>query len=177
MRKKYADYPNWKEVEEKKYINKYFNNKEFQGNISLLTVVKVNEKITKIKDGKKVVVIDDNFKKLEIYPENNKNIAVCVSLNNKDEIINWFFDIAANSSLSESGVPYIDDLYLDIILYPSGEIKIEDEDELKEALYKKDITKEQFDLAYKVADDLIKKIDGKIPELTRFTNKYYGLLK
>ena len=177
MRKKYADYPKWKEVEKKKYINKYFNNEEFQGNISLLTVVKVNEKITKIRDGKEVVVIDDNFKRLEIYPENNKNIALCASLNNKDEIINWFFDIAANSSLSESGVPYIDDLYLDIILYPSGKIKIEDEDELKEALNKKDITKEQFDLAYKVANNLIKEIDGKVPELIKFTNKYYELLK
>ena len=37
MRKKFADFQNWKRVVEKKYINKYVNSEEFKGNISLLT--------------------------------------------------------------------------------------------------------------------------------------------
>ena len=47
MKKKYADHPNWDLVKEKSYENKYFKTEDFTGNISLLTAVKVKEKIVK----------------------------------------------------------------------------------------------------------------------------------
>lgn len=176
MRRKFADYPNWKNVEEKKLITKYFNNTDFKGNISLLTAVKVSQKAIKEKNGKNVVVCDNNFKLLEIYPETNKNVSVIVSFTDKDEIIDWFFDIAENSSITDDGIPYIDDLYLDIILSPTGELKLVDEDELQAALDNKDISKKQFDLAYAVANKLIDDLNGNLTKLTDFTNKYYSLI-
>lgn len=83
MKRKYADYPNWDRVKEKRYINKYFNNKDFKGNISLLEAVKVKEKL--VVGENKVVILDDGFQWLEVYPEDNKNIALSVCINNKDE--------------------------------------------------------------------------------------------
>lgn len=177
MKIKLADYPNWKQVEEKQYRNKYFNNEDFKGNISLLTIVKVKEKIIKEKNGVEIVAFDDNFKWLEIYPENNKNVAWHATINNKDEILYWYFDIAKDSSVTEEGVPYIEDLYLDLLWYPSGEFKLEDEDELKNALDEGEITKEQYDLAYKVANSIIEQLEGNTQKLIEFTNKYYNLLK
>ena len=59
MKIKLADYPNWKQVEEKQYRNKYFNNEDFKGNVSLLTIVKVKEKI--IKEKKADMVIGDRL--------------------------------------------------------------------------------------------------------------------
>ena len=47
-----------------------------------------------------------------------------------------------------------------------------DQDELQEALDLGDITQEDFDLAYKVANKLIKDIDGKAEELKSFIYKY-----
>ena len=78
MKRKYADYPNWDRVLEKKYKNIYFDNEDFKGNISLLTAVKVKEKLVV---GDNLVLIDDGFKWLEIYPDNNKNIAISVCIN------------------------------------------------------------------------------------------------
>lgn len=173
MKRKYADYPNWERVLEKDYKNKYFNNSDFKGNISLLTAVKVKEKLV---DEDELILIDDGFKWLEIYPENNKNIAVSVSINNKDEILKWYFDIAKDSGLTEQGIPYIDDLYLDIILTPTEEIRIIDKEELQEALDKNIITQSDFDLAYKVADSLINQLKGKQNEIVEFTKKYFKLL-
>ena len=46
MKRKFADYQNWNDVEEKSYTNKYFNNDDFKGNISLLTAIKVKWLIT-----------------------------------------------------------------------------------------------------------------------------------
>lgn len=172
MKRKYANYQNWEKVEKKDYSNKYFNNDDFKGNISLLTALKVNEKSVVDMNGKDVVVIDDNFRWLEVYPENNKNVALTVIINNQNEIVEWYFDIAKTTDFTEEGVPFIDDLYLDVVMYPSGKLKMIDQDELKEALDSGDITQQDFDLAYKVADKLVKDIDGKSNELTDFTYKY-----
>ena len=177
MKLKHADFPNWERVNKKGYINKYFSNEDFKGNISLLTAEEVKEKLVITKKGKELVLIDNNYKWLEVYPDNNKNIALSVAMDEKDQVIEWYFDIARDTLLTEKGVPYIEDLYLDVILYPSGEIELLDEDELEEALEKNDITKEEFDFAYKVADGLIKQIDGKTSELRCFSNKYFELLK
>ena len=175
MKRKYADYPGWERVLEKEYKNKYFNNDDFKGNVSLLTAVKVKEKLVVGDDN--IVILDDGFKWLEMYPENNKNIAISICINAKNEIMEWYFDIAKDSSVTEEGVPYIDDLYLDVILSPDGEIRIIDQDELQDALDNKDITKEDFELAYTVAYELIKKLDGKLDEVIKFTIKYLDLIE
>lgn len=175
MKRKYADYPGWERVLEKEYKNKYFNNEDFIGNVSLLTAVKVKKKL--VVGDENIVILDDGFKWLEMYPENNKNIAISVCINTKNEFMEWYFDIAKDSSVTEKGVPYIDDLYLDVILSPKGEIKLIDEDELKEALDNKKITEEEFELAYKVANELIKKLDGKMDDIIAFTRKYLNLIE
>lgn len=177
MKLKYADYPNWNRVNKKKYENKYFNSDEFAGNISLLTAEKVKEKLIITKNDNELVLIDDNYKWLEIYPENNKNIAVSAAMDDKDNILEWYIDIAKDTLLTEKGVPYIKDLYLDVVLYPSGKIEILDEDELQEALENKDISKEDFDLAYNVSNKLIQQINGNVEKIKEFTNKYYRLFK
>ena len=47
----------------------------------------------------------------------------------------------------------------------------------KKRLIKKEITEEEFELAYKVANNLIKQINGKTEEIIKFTTKYFNLLK
>lgn len=177
MKKKYADYSGWKYVDDKTFVSKYFDNVDYKGYVCLLSANKVNERFVTERDGKELVLLDDGYKWLEFYPEKNKNIAFRVLITDKNEIIDWFFDIAKNSFVTDAGVPYIEDLYLDLLLYPSGKMEKIDEDELKEALDNNDITKEDFDLAYKVLNNLIKEVDGKVNELTKFTKKYYDLIK
>ncbi len=177
MKKKYADHPNWSLVDEKSYENKHFNTEDFTGNISLLTAVKVKEKIVKERNGKEYVYIDDNFHYLEFYPETNKNVAIMVAMDQDSNIRDWYFDIAKDSKLTDKGVPYIDDLYLDIILERSGKYRLVDEDELQEALDEGKITKEDYDLAYKTANYLIEQFDGKMDRLIDFTYKYLQKFK
>lgn len=175
MRQKYADYPNWKRVLEKEYKNKYFDNEDFKGNISLLKAVKVKEKLMVGENN--LVVLDDGYKWLELYPEDNKNIAVSVCLSDKDEILEWYFDIAKDTKLTEKGIPYIDDLYLDVIMSKDGKIKMVDEDELQGALDTNDITKEDYNLAYTVANSLIKQIDGNLDKVIENTYKYLKMIE
>ena len=168
MKRKYADYPNWDRVLEKKYKNIYFDNEDFKGNISLLTAVKVKEKLVV---GDNLVLIDDGFKWLEIYPDNNKNIAISVCINTEGDFLEWYFDIARKIG-KENGIPYEDDFYLDVLLLPNGEVILLDEEEFEEAYKRKEMTKQEYDEAYKIAKELMQKIKGKQKEIKQFTDKY-----
>ena len=63
-----------------------------------------------------------------------------------------------------------------MLWYPNGEYKLEDEDELQQALDEEKITKEEYDLAFKVVNKIIEQLEGNTQKLIEFTNKYYKLV-
>jgi predicted RNA-binding protein associated with RNAse of E/G family len=64
------------------------------------------------------------------------------------EIVQWYIDICYVNGVSTENVPWMDDLFLDIVVLPSGEVVQKDADELEEALSKGIIDKEQYNLAW-----------------------------
>ena len=72
----------------------------------------------------------------------------------------------------EDGIPYEDDLYLDVVLRPDGETILLDEDELKEAFDSLEMTKEEYQETYKIAYDLIEKLKDNQEKVKAFTDKY-----
>lgn len=81
----------------------------------------------------------------------------------------------AAQGIDTDGIPYFDDLYLDLIVFPNGEIKVDDMDELEEALRQGDITQEQFDLAVRTADGLKNSLLGDIDSFKDYTGKCYDI--
>ena len=65
----------------------------------------------------------------------------------KNNLIEWYFEIAKQVGV-ENGIPFEDDLYLDMCVLPSGAKIILDENELIDALNKGDIKQTDVDLAY-----------------------------
>lgn len=117
-----------------------------------------------------VCLQDNNYKWLEFYNYNAKILLTAI-YNQKNEIIEWYFDIARSIG-KENNIPYEDDLYLDIVVTSNGEIILLDEDELKEAYERLEITKEEYYEAYKTAKDLINKVKGNEEKLKQFTDNY-----
>lgn len=115
--------------------------------------------------------IDKDFKMLEYTPI-DKNYNVRAYVNDKDEIFEYYLDVTDGMELRE-GVPYYNDLFLDIIYYKDKEImrkstkseqelRIIDHADLKSALDNGIISKQQYNKAYNVANQLIQEIkDGK----------------
>lgn len=66
----------------------------------------------------------------------------------KGNIIQWYIDITTHNGI-EDGVPYMEDLYLDLIKLASGEVIKKDIDEIEKALLEEEITKEIYDLGFK----------------------------
>ena len=92
---------------------------------------------------------------------------------NKKNLIEWYFDMVKLNGI-ENGIPYIDDLYLDLVIRRNGKQIILDEDELEEALNEKDITKDDFDMAYRTMREIQNKYGDNLDDLIELTNKLYN---
>ena len=139
----------------------------FSGDIYFYKFIDVKDKIL-IPNGK--CIMDNNYKWLEFYDYSSK-VKLTAIYDENSEIIEWYFDIAREIG-KENGIPYEDDLYLDVVVIPSGEVILLDEDELKEAYNKREMTKEEFENAYKEAEQLMNKLKNNKDKLKEYTDKY-----
>lgn len=170
---KTADFP-MKNVIKKNFCYKHFDNKDFNGNVSLISIIESNHPL--LNDNNEPDLASTGFKWLEFYSKNSK-IAMTAYYDNKNNIVQWYFDVINSEGINSENIPYIEDLYLDIILKPNKEITLLDEDELKVALENNDITKKQFDDAYEIANKLIKRLEQcDIKKIIEFSNKYFEKL-
>ena len=60
----------------------------------------------------------------------------------------YYIDVAKEYEIDDCGLPYFDDLYLDVVLLPNGKMYVLDEDELEDAYKSGDVTKEEYELAW-----------------------------
>ncbi len=149
------------------YIVETFKEEEFDIDVVFYNFNNAEIKIT-TPEGK--VIIDNHYTLLEFYNYDSK-VKLSTFYDNNDEIIEWYFDIAKEIG-KENGVPYEDDLFLDIVVQPDGTITLLDENELNLALDTSVITDEEYKMAYEEANKLISKLTGNIDKLKSFTDKY-----
>ncbi len=154
------------------YKKKSIKSDEFTGDTFYFKFKSVNKK-SYIPNG--TCIRDNDYEWIEFYDYNSK-IKLSALYNQNKEIIEWYFDIAKAIG-NENGMPYEDDLYLDVVVDSDGEIILLDEDELKDALDRLEISKEDYDMAYNEANMLMKKLKGNKCKLEDFTNKYLNEIR
>jgi predicted RNA-binding protein associated with RNAse of E/G family len=171
IKRKFADRPDWTRVLEKRFSLTYIDNKELEGYLAITYIDKVNEPLVLDVAYKNLCLADNGYIWTQYFPK-ACNYSVTTMFNEKQEIIQLYFDVCNGNMVSPSGIPYYDDLYLDVVLLSTGEVLLFDEDELEEALGNNDIAKEQYDLAYFEAKKLIKYIENNKNELLGVSKKY-----
>ena len=154
------------------FKTKSIDEKDFKGDICYYKFIDVNKKMV-IPNG--LCIMDTDYKWLEFYDYSSK-VKLSAIFDENDKIVEWYFDIARKIG-KEHGKPFEDDLYLDVVVTPKGEILLLDEDELKNAYDRLEISKEEFDMAYDEARSLIKKLENNFDKLKEFTDKYFNIMK
>lgn len=167
LKKRYADRHVGRKANKSKQKVMSVNEKYFTGDIYFYDFIEVKEKIV-IPNGK--CIMDNNYKWLEFYDYNSK-VKLTAIYDENNEIIEWYFDIAREIG-KEKDVPYEDDLYLDVVVTPTGEVILLDEEELKNALNRMEITNKEYEDTYKEANQLMDRLSNKKEELQEFTDKY-----
>ncbi len=126
-----------------------------------ITIKKYNEMNGKFSiksdEGVEIDYIKEGYYVVELTP-----IKECYNIrfyvDDKKKIIDYYIDISLKNGI-EYKIPYYVDLYLDILHYPKlKEVVFCDEDELKDALEEKIISKKDFDFAYKIGNKLLNEI-------------------
>ncbi|WP_026591269.1 DUF402 domain-containing protein [Bacillus sp. UNC437CL72CviS29] len=162
MKRKYGDGSSWNRLIEKTYEVKAIE----QGMLGILRIQKVKEPSYKKYNDRELCIVDAGYTWVQ-YFINNKNFAITAMLNEKRELVQYYIDVAKEYKIDERGMPYFDDLYLDVVLLPNGDIYLLDEDELEEAYRDGDISKEEYNESVDTAKWLIEVIEKeKFPWIT-----------
>ncbi|MGE7882428.1 DUF402 domain-containing protein [Bacillus sp. NPDC094077] len=143
MKRKYGDGSSWKRLIEKDYIVKQVED----GMLGILDIKKVREPSYKKYDGEEVCIADDQYTWVQYFID-GKNFAITAMLDDRKNLVQYYIDVTKEYNIDERGLPYFDDLYLDVVLLPNGEIYVLDEDELEDAYSMGDVTKEEYELAW-----------------------------
>lgn len=145
LKRRYGDRSGWKRILKREYAQSYVETEEFTGYITLLNLVQVTEPLWVNYDEKRVCIVDNGYMWLQHFPK-HENYAVTTMFNANAEVIQWYIDICNDIGI-ENNVPWWDDLFLDIIVLPTGEIIQQDEDELEEALINGFVDRRMYNLA------------------------------
>lgn len=152
------------------YSQKRVDEEFFKGYVAFVKIKDVQNPLV-VNDGEKDVCIKDNdYKWIEVYPD-NEHYAVTIMFDNNDNLIEWYFDIAKEIGI-ENNIPYEDDLYVDIVITPNGRKEILDEEELMDALNNNEITQKDVELVYETVKLIEDKFVNNFSYLTDLTDKF-----
>ncbi len=163
MKRRYANHI------EGDYFQKRIEKDYFTGYVCYVKIKNIDKPLIVTNDMGTLCIKDNNYKWIELYPDDGK-YAITIMYDDNDNLIEWYFDISKNIGV-ENGIPYEDDLYLDMIITPEGKTIILDEEELLEAEKKKDITHEDVVSAYATLEHLKKKYVNDLEALKEFTKE------
>lgn len=173
MKRKYLDRPEWPRILSKRFISTYIENEELEGHLAVLYLDEVSNPLVLEILGRDRCLVNEGYIWLEYLPAGH-NYCVTAMINDKKEVVQWYFDIIKGCGFDDRGIPFFDDIYLDVSVLPSKDILLLDEDELKEAVETKDITEEDYDMAYNQARSIMENID--VDKLMRLTFKYLNYI-
>ena len=153
LKKKQANYSNMKEIIDSDFKKLYLNDNIFEL-AALLSIKEVSKEWEVPRKNGQEKILANGYKWLTLYPIEG-NYTVAIIFNEKNEIVEYYFDIAKKVNY-KADVPYILDLFLDVVLTKNNEVIFLDEDELDNALKNKVINHDDYELAKKTADNAIK---------------------
>ncbi len=148
-------YDEWKSMKKKTRKGRQVHSSSFEGYVGLLTIEEVSKpQIWKYRDHS-IKVLDNGYKWLSILPK-EEHYCITVMMNEQYEVQVTYIDMIDEQGIDADGVPYFWDCYLDLIVYPDGNVIEDDRDELDEAFSKGEITKAQYNMAILTAEKLQK---------------------
>ncbi|TLS50292.1 DUF402 domain-containing protein [Paenibacillus antri] len=176
MKRKFADRPNWSRIIKKSYTGIEVHEDSFHGRLGYLLLDEVRDQLWVTYGSKRLCIVDNGYVWLQHFPKNGKYVLTS-TFDDQGELVQGYFDIVKNVGVTVEGIPYCDDLFLDVVALPSGETYTLDEDELIEALKQDRISQEDFDFAYLAATELTKEIEENRNYLLNATKTYYKFIK
>lgn len=176
LKRKYGSRYDWKRIVEKGYAEKYISTSQFTGYVTLLEMNDVAEPLFMNYKGRAVCIANKGYSWLQHFPE-GKFFSVTTVFDSTGQIVQWYIDICRGNGYCLTYGPWMDDLFLDLIVLPTGEIIEKDIDELEVARGSEVISEGEFALAWTEFDRIKTLVAQNRFALLELTKEHLLMLK
>ena len=152
IRKKHLDRREWYSDSERDFVCIYHKDSFFRGGIGLLTFtgLKKPEMVDTVEGP--FCIADNGYQWLEIVPEGGHY--ALTAMFHDGRLFQQYIDITLNNEVMENGDAVFLDLFLDVVVLQDGTPRIIDAEELEEALSDGVITRDEYELAVRTANEV-----------------------
>ncbi len=161
MKTKSADRPNWQRVRSRQFLVRRIDSPQYHGYVTLLRIKDVTEPLYVQFGEERVCIANRGYDWVQHFPDGAPYV-VLAAFDERGTLVQWYIDIVERSGVDSRGVPWYDDLYLDIVVSPLGETLLLDVDELDEALRQGAITSGQYNFAWRQASVLLDVLESDL---------------
>lgn len=109
---------------------------------------------------------------MQHFPE-GEGYSVTTVFNAENQVIQWYIDICKQNGYCSVNGPWMDDLYLDLIVLPTGEIIEKDIEELEAAWNDRIISDQDYEEAWTVFRELKRMIEDNQFAILELTDKHF----
>lgn len=161
----------WPRVLTRRFTHQRIESNIFTGHVTLLCMDRVNEPLVVDWQGTPLCVCDSGFSWLQQFPDEAHH-AVTTQFDTEGNVVQWYIDVCNRHALDADGIPWWEDLYLDVLVVPDGRVEIVDADELEEALAGGVIDRAQYELAWREARALVTTINEERLPLLQLAHEH-----
>jgi len=150
--------PGWKRILQHRFYGSHVDTPEFNGHITLYCMDAVRAPLAVEYFNRKTCIVDTGYAWLKQFPADDQHFTVTTHFDASGQILLWYIDICLRTGVDQDQIPWMDDLYLDLVVSPAMEVEVKDADELLAARDSGEISTAEFDLAWREADRLMERI-------------------
>ena len=180
MKRKRLDRDSWwsfNKVKTPQYQQLRVDTDRFHGLVCLLRLIDGEYEYWEFPIAGRVPIIGKGMLWLQLIPDNASHLMTAMILptektirgkNYTHSVSVWYVDIIEGIEYDPDGIVAYIDKYLDVVFTPQGDVKIDDRDELDEALQTGDITEKQYQSALAECDCILQWYCDDIEETEMF---------
>lgn len=154
MKHKLANNPGWARILQHRFYHSHLNTPGFQGYITLYCMDSVRAPLVVKYFGREFCIADAGYAWLKQFPT-GEHYTVTTHFDASGQAILWYIDICLRQGVGQDQIPWMDDLYLDLVVSPSMEVELKDADELLSARESGEISSAEYDLALREVNRLM----------------------
>ena len=154
----------WNKTVPKNEVN-LFETEEIYG--AFINIIEVKKPQVWFCFDKKITVADNGYKWLVVLPKED-NYAITMYMDRNDVPILWYIDLIDGIGVDADGIPFYNDMFLDLIISDDGQVVEDDRDEFEKAYFDGIINNKQYQKVISVSEQL----KQRISENQRWISEY-----
>lgn len=166
----------WTRIKEREYVSRPCTLNGNPARESLILIRDITSPLTVSSAGMPVKVVEKDYSWIQVA-EQGARWWLTAMFDEKDNLLQMYFDITAGNIFDNPENPTFRDMYLDLVLRPDGKIVLLDEDELDEALNAGEITPAEYAQTEEACAALYRLLSEHTLETMAYCRQTYQALK